>query len=37
MSFSVKPSATPMAKISGRLAKITSPEFFMSARTIAGT
>jgi hypothetical protein len=35
-SFSVKPSATPIAKIRGRLAKITSPEFFISSDRISG-
>ena len=35
-SFSVKPSATPIAKISGRLPKITSPEFFIRSDRISG-
>ena len=35
-SFSVKPTATPMAKMSGRLPKITSPEFFISSDTSGG-
>jgi hypothetical protein len=35
-SFSVNPSATPIAKISGRLPKITSPEAFMMSDTWPG-
>lgn len=35
-SFSVKPTATPIAKIKGGLSKTTSPEFFIRRETISG-
>src|SRR5687768_13919244 len=36
-SFSVKPMATPIAKRSGRLPKIASPDFAMMSETLSGS